>query len=334
MVIIYCILSLILGGLIIYFILKPKIKERKEYNLEIERLNNDLIGEQQKLLQKQNKLNEEIFNLNNEYTSLIKDIDHLKDKKQTLDDSYEQANKNAELYYQKANDLATEKFVQSAERMAHQYQQAEDDYQQEYLKVIEETVKQYESTIGQKQEELKLILNKLEDAKAKQDAIVEANKRAEEVKQKEQFYKLNLSEQDIEEIKKIRSIIPYLRSAEPINKVIWKVYYEKPYTDLIGRVIGQGIHTGIYKITNIESQKCYVGQSVDLSSRWKQHIKRGVGAEAPTRNKLYSVMYELGPENFTFEVLEECDKSLLDEREKYYTDFYQAKEFGYSIKAG
>lgn len=332
MIIIYCILSLILGGLIIYFILKPKIKEKKEYNLEIEKLNNDLIGKQQELLQKQNKLNEEIFNLNNEYTSLIKDIDYLKDKKQTLDDSYEQANKNAELYYQKANDLATEKFAQSAERMAQQYQQAEDDYQQEYLKVIEETAKQYELTINQKQKELKLVLNKLEDAKAKQNAIVEANKRAEEVKQKEQFYKLNLSEQDIEEIKKIRSIIPYLRSAEPINKVIWKVYYEKPYSDLIGRVIGQGIHTGIYKITNIENQKCYIGQAVNIADRWKQHIKRGVGAEAPTRNKLYPAMYELGPENFTFEILEECDKSLLDSREDYWQEFYQAKEFGYSIK--
>lgn len=332
MIIIYCILSLILGGLIIYFILKPKIKERKEYNLEIEKLNNDLIGKQQELLQKQNKLNEEILDLNNEYTSLIKDIDYLKDKKQTLDDSYEQANKNAELYYQKANDLATEKFAQSAERMAQQYQQAEDDYQQEYLKVIEETAKQYELTINQKQKELKLVLNKLEDAKAKQNAIVEANKRAEEVKQKEQFYKLNLSEQDIEEIKKIRSIIPYLRSAEPINKVIWKVYYEKPYSDLIGRVIGQGIHTGIYKITNIENQKCYIGQAVNIADRWKQHIKRGVGAEAPTRNKLYPAMYELGPENFTFEVLEECDKSLLDSREDYWQEFYQAKEFGYSIK--
>lgn len=332
MIIIYCILSLILGGLIIYFILKPKIKEKKEYNLEIEKLNNDLIGKQQELLQKQNKLNEEIFNLNNEYTSLIKDIDYLKDKKQTLDDSYEQANKNAELYYQKANDLATEKFAQSAERMAQQYQQAEDDYQQEYLKVIEETAKQYELTINQKQKELKLVLNKLEDAKAKQNAIVEANKRAEEVKQKEQFYKLNLSEQDIEEIKKIRSIIPYLRSAEPINKVIWKVYYEKPYSDLIGRVIGQGIHTGIYKITNIENQKCYIGQAVNIADRWKQHIKRGVGAEAPTRNKLYPAMYEFGPENFTFEILEECDKSLLDSREDYWQEFYQAKEFGYSIK--
>jgi hypothetical protein len=29
-------------------------------------------------------------------------------------------------------------------------------------------------------------------------------------------------------------------------------------------------------------------------------------------------MYELGPEQFTFEILEECDKSLLDSREDYW----------------
>ena len=41
---------------------------------------------------------------------------------------------------------------------------------------------------------------------------------------------------------------------------------------------------------------------------------------------------ELGPENFTFEVLEECEKTKLDEHEDYWQEFYQAKEFGYSIK--
>ena len=216
--------------------------------------------------------------------------------------------------------------------MAIEYQQAESNYQQEYLNTIAEGAQEYTNLIAQKQNELQQILLALNDAKAKQDIIVEANKRAEEIKQKEQFYKLNLSNIDIEEIKKLRSIIPYLRSAEPINKVIWKVYYEKPYTDLIGRVIGQGIHTGIYKITNIENQKCYIGQATSLADRWKQHIKRGVGAEAPTRNKLYPAMYELGPENFTFEVLEECERTKLDEREDFWQNFYQAKEFGYSIK--
>lgn len=332
MTIIYCVICFLLGAGLLYLGLRNKLKATIELDTQTREENAKIIEESQRLLQAQNQLNEKISNLNNDYNSLIKEIDFLKDKKKILDDNYQQASLNAEMYCQKANELASEKFAQSAEQMAQRYQQAEDNYQQEYLKAIEESTKEYTNLIIQKQEELNKISQELVEAKAKQNAIVEANKRAEEVKQKEQFYKLNLSEIDIEEIKKLRSIIPYLRSAEPINKVIWKVYYEKSYTDLIGRVIGQGIHTGIYKITNIENQKCYIGQAVNIADRWKQHIKRGVGAEAPTRNKLYPAMYELGPEQFTFEILEECDKSLLDSREDYWQEFYQAKEFGYSIK--
>ena len=332
MTVIYCVICFLLGAGLLYLGLRNKLKATTELDTQTREENAKIIEESQRLLQTQNQLNEKISNLNNDYNSLIKEIDFLKDKKKILDDNYQQASLNAEMYCQKANELASEKFAQSAEQMAQRYQQAEDNYQQEYLKAIEESTKEYTNLIIQKQEELNKISQELVEAKAKQNAIVEANKRAEEVKQKEQFYKLNLSEIDIEEIKKLRSIIPYLRSAEPINKVIWKVYYEKSYTDLIGRVIGQGIHTGIYKITNIENQKCYIGQAVNIADRWKQHIKRGVGAEAPTRNKLYPAMYELGPEQFTFEILEECDKSLLDSREDYWQEFYQAKEFGYSIK--
>ena len=332
MTVIYCVICFLLGAGLLYLGLRNKLKATIELDTQTREENAKIIEESQRLLQAQNQLNEKISNLNDDYNSLIKEIDFLKDKKKILDDNYQQASLNAEMYCQKASELASEKLAQSAEQMAQKYQQAEDNYQQEYLKAIEESTKEYTNLIIQKQEELNKISQELVEAKAKQNAIVEANKRAEEVKQKEQFYKLNLSEIDIEEIKKLRSIIPYLRSAEPINKVIWKVYYEKSYTDLIGRVIGQGIRTGIYKITNIESQKCYIGQAVNIADRWKQHIKRGVGAEAPTRNKLYPAMYELGPEQFTFEILEECDKSLLDSREDYWQEFYQAKEFGYSIK--
>jgi hypothetical protein len=91
------------------------------------------------------------------------------------------------------------------------------------------------------------------------EAAVAAAKRAEEIKNQADFYKLQLSEIDLEEIRMLRNIAPYMRDQEPLNKVIWKVYYEKPTTDLIGRVIGSGVHTGIYKITNLDNQKCYVG---------------------------------------------------------------------------
>jgi hypothetical protein len=67
----------------------------------------------------------------------------------------------------------------------------------------------------------------------------------------------------------LRNVAPYLRDKEPLNKVIWKCYYEKPTTDLIGRVIGSGVHTGIYKITNLTNEMCYIGQAANLADRWK-----------------------------------------------------------------
>ena len=38
-------------------------------------------------------------------------------------------------------------------------------------------------------------------------------------------------------------------------------------------------------------------------------------------------MLSIGVENFSFEVIEECDRSMLDSREDYWQDFFKAKEF-------
>jgi hypothetical protein len=121
-------------------------------------------------------------------------------------------------------------------------------------------------------------------------------------------------------------------STEDLNKAIWKIYYEKPYTDLVGRVIGNDVVSGIYKITNLENQMCYVGQSVNLADRWKQHLKRGIGAETPTRNKLYPAMQSTGVENFSFEVIEVCPKEELDEKEKIWQNYFNAMSHGYSMR--
>jgi hypothetical protein len=149
-------------------------------------------------------------------------------------------------------------------------------------------------------------------------SLVEDAKRQFEEEHKRDFYRLCLSNEDIGEIQELRKVVQYLRNPEPLNKVIWKVYYEKPYTSLIGRVVGSGSHTGIYKITNIDNKMCYVGQAANIADRWKTHIKRGLGAEPLVNNKLYPAMMKYGVENFTFEIIEECDRSQLNEREDYW----------------
>lgn len=186
--------------------------------------------------------------------------------------------------------------------------------------------------IESKSAELKIIEARLEDVRRKAAAAVDAYKREQEKKEQRNFYRINLSEEDVEEIHKLREVAKFLRDSEPLNKVIWKVYYENAFTDLCGRVVGKEQRSVIYKITNIQNNMCYIGQAKDVASRWLQHCKRGVGADTPTKNKLYPAMLEHGVENFTFEIVEDCELDKLNEREKYWQEFFKAKEFGYSIK--
>ena len=159
-----------------------------------------------------------------------------------------------------------------------------------------------------------------------------AAKREEEKKNNIKFYQINLSQEDKEDIKKLKEIEKKLSRPDVLNKLIYKVYLEKPTTDLVNRVIGPDSVTGIYKITNTVNQMTYVGQSVDLKARWRQHIKRGIGAETPLKNKLYPAMEEFGVWNFTFEVVEICKKEELNEREQFWQEYFNAKTYGYSIK--
>jgi hypothetical protein len=143
---------------------------------------------------------------------------------------------------------------------------------------------------------------------------------------------LQISNADLEDIRELKMVEKKLSKKEVLNKLIYKVYFEKPYTDLIGRVVGKETKTGIYKITNTLNQKVYIGQAVNIADRWKQHIKRALGAEPLTQNKLYPAMQEDGVWYFTFEIVEICDKKDLNEREQYWQQFFGAKEYGYSIK--
>ena len=165
-------------------------------------------------------------------------------------------------------------------------------------------------------------------------AAIEIAKHREEEKNLLDYYRLTLSPGALADMAKLREIMPDLNQPEILGKLIWKVYLEKPYSDLCGRLFGDATRvTGIYKITNLNNEMCYVGQAVNVIDRWKQHIKRAIGAETPIQNKLYPAMSKEGIENFTFELIEEVsDRLKLDEREDYWQNFYKAKEFGYSIK--
>lgn len=313
------------GGVAVYLVLRPRLRAVREYDEKTCQQNEELQYKNKILTDINLDLKNENNLLEQEKDNLIIQKDSVMDQIQNLNSSIaameRQAQEAADLFFNSKMQAAEENLEKALELEAQKYQENVEDFQAQYDETIAELMEQY-----------KLLQGNVAAMRANNDAAVAAAKRAEEMKNQLDYYRIQLSAADIHEIELLRQVEPYLRDKEPLNKVIWKCYYEKPTTDMIGRVIGSGVHTGIYKITEIATGKCYVGQAANLADRWKQHIKRGVGAETPTRNKLYPAMNAAGPENFTFEVIEECARPLLDEREDYWQDYFKAKEFGYSIK--
>lgn len=91
---------------------------------------------------------------------------------------------------------------------------------------------------------------------------------------------------------------------------------------------------GIYKITNTITNQCYIGQSIDIENRWRQHIYNGKNLYKKT--KFYLALNKYGIDAFEFEVLEECplNQNVLDERERYWINYYNSYSNGYNSTLG
>lgn len=73
---------------------------------------------------------------------------------------------------------------------------------------------------------------------------------------------------------------------------------------------------GIYKITNTINNFCYIGQSNNIERRFTQH-KSPYEQERHSDIPLYKAFKKYGIENFSFEVIEECEEKDLDSKETY-----------------
>ena len=325
LLIISCVIGALIGAGVLYAILAPKVKQRQFLDDEIVKKNNQEA-------QRSKDIQKEIEIFNERLTYAKQSFEDTTAKTREMMSNLKEQERHIEDSVNEYRDKCVALINKEINEIQQKYENAEADYEQQYLATMADLVGAYRDKISASKDEYWKLVNQLDDLQRKVYAAVEAAKREEEMANKQEYYRLQLSKEDLDEICKLKEIVPFLRSPEPLNKVIYKMYYEKPYTDLVGRVVGSGVHCGIYKITNLQNKMCYIGQSANIAERWRQHIKRGVGAETATRNKLYTAMKVYGVENFTFEIVEECERSLLNERESYWQDYFKAKEFGYSIR--
>jgi len=85
---------------------------------------------------------------------------------------------------------------------------------------------------------------------------------------------------------------------------------------------------GIYKLENPKGA-VYVGQSVDIDARYVKYRRMACKGQ----KKLYASLNKYGFEAHKFEIIEECSVEMLNDRERYWQDFYNVlSENGLNLK--
>ena len=85
----------------------------------------------------------------------------------------------------------------------------------------------------------------------------------------------------------------------------------------------------IYKATCKTTGLSYIGQTINLQSRIKQHWY-----DRKDGTKFHTALLQYGRDDFEWSIIEECDESLLDERERYWIEYYNTYNEGYNTDKG
>lgn len=296
---IFFIISLIL--FIISIILFIKTKDKVNSNNKIEKEKELLI--------------DEIKEKNNEIKTLDNNLSLLQSKINLS---------QAWLNDQKIN--LNESFSSYIEILEHSYQEKEKEHDDAIDTMKWAYIKEQENLMAET-DNIKKDLDTLRNTRA---AAQEALLKEKQIKEQLDFYCLHISPEEQDDILTLERVKTKLHQPRILCMLIWSTYFQKQMTSLCNNIIGINKISGIYKITNQKTNECYIGQAVDIATRWKNHAKYGLGIDTPQNNKLYKAMQEDGLWNFSWELLEKCPKEQLDEKEQFYINLYQSKEYGYN----
>ena len=247
----------------------------------------------------------DIHNKINDAEKCLKDLNHQYDIIKNHLNDMQQVSKNNEI------------------KLQQEYENAVQEYQDK-LKYIKKSC----------EEEKALIESDLNSLKQTRHTAIELWRKQEQDKNQLDGYKLNITAQDKKDIQLLQNIQLQFSHPRVISKLIWQTYFQPLAKQQFIMILGSTTKCGIYKITNIMNNKCYIGQSVDIYKRWCDHCKCGCGMDTPKNNQLYIAMQQDGIENFTFELLEECSREELNKKEAFYINLYESNYYGYNQTQG
>ena len=177
----------------------------------------------------------------------------------------------------------------------------------------------------------------LEGAKEEENrfnAILAPIKQYEMEQQQRLYYTIQVPDEYKEDIDFLLNTVSLkVQHPDIINKLVWAEYV-KPYLDATFKRVGIEEKPGIYKLTSLIDNKCYIGKSTNIKKRIADHMKSSVGIRSIADQAVHHVILKQGYWNWTIEPIIYCDKEQLSELEKYYINFFQSNTMGYNKTGG
>lgn len=333
-----CILCLLVGGLIVVLIknkgqfiqifqnifkknnkkfldeLKEKADyQEKEITAELEQRLQEIRASYS---QKENQIEQDFKNLQSNYEERKAALQHQKD-----------------LMIQ-SSDQDLENYKNIIAKRNLQYQNEIRDLEEQHNQKKDEISVNFQSWRENIDLQKATLSNEIKALEKEKSLLVQQRKQEEELKEKINFYKIELPENSKSDVKKLKEIALTLSKPEVLYKLIYEVYYKAAIEELFKRVLGDYKNSGgIYKITDVDNDKVYIGKTTKFLDRWRTHAKRGCNIERIS-GQLYDVMFQKGIENFTWEIVEICSKDEQSEREKYWIKYFNSDVYGYNMKVG
>ena len=288
------------------------------------------------------------YTLHSRQIELRKKEIHLQDKQESIQQGYttkiieaenrltsieEKIQQKEQQFNQKYN--FEEQAIQSRLKEYENLKRRTIDQQLEFFKLeCNQQKSRYKQKLSSIQQEVQAAAASLQTLKQTRKAAYQAILRQKEIKNKIDDYRLVPSNIQLSDIKKLEKVKLELAKPRILSMLIWQTYWQPLAKVKFPVILKDKTKMGIYKITNSQTGECYIGQAVDIYKRWNQHCKAGLGIDTPPGNKLYKAMQEYGLQNFTFEILLECNRDELNEKEKYFISLYQADTYGYNSNIG
>ena len=305
-------LILILISIILLFVAYNKAKSVHEINTKVDKKNEEI--------EKRNK------ELEKEKINYLNEIEICQQNFLNIQEAIRDAGMSAEQFYKNIQ--------QSYNNYEYSLEKDYQEKEEEYDILVKELYKSYDNEQDRILDQIKWEQSKLDNIRSTRAAAIQAQIKEREIKDQLSFYCLQPTENELDDIKALERVKPNLHQTRILCMLIRSTCFQKPMTALCNNVLGTAVVCGIYKITNQETGECYIGQAVDIAKRWKDHAKCGLGIDTPANNKLYKAIQEYGIWNFSWELLEKCSKEQLNEKEYFYIDLYDSKNYGYNSSSG